>query len=232
MKGSGITKIQPTTLVREKTYESLRDAIVTGQLAPGQRLVERELCETMGVSRTSIREALRRLETECLATLIPHRGLTVAILSRKETIEIYEVRGQLEAILYYRFTEVATYKEIAQLREIYNNLPGVPSGSEDFETQTATMIQRIWVMNTAIDHVMRIVNHQVINNILNQLRARISVLRARAVSTDGRLKTAKGEVADLLLAIERRRPTEAAKIIKNFINNARNAALKKLNEPR
>jgi GntR family transcriptional regulator, trigonelline degradation regulator len=90
--------------LREEAFERLRDAIIAGHFAPGARLVERELCEAMGVSRTSIREVLRRLEAEQLIVVEPRRGPVVARLTRKQVAEIYEVRAMLEATLLRRFT--------------------------------------------------------------------------------------------------------------------------------
>ena len=84
-------------LRRDQAFDRLRDAIITGHFAPGARLIERELCEAMGVSRTSIREVLRRLEAEQLIEVEPRRGPIVARLTRKQVAEIYDVRALLEA---------------------------------------------------------------------------------------------------------------------------------------
>jgi DNA-binding GntR family transcriptional regulator len=64
--------------LRHQVEHVLRQAIMLGRFAPGARLIERELCETLGVSRTSIREALRRLEAERLVCIVPHKGPIVA----------------------------------------------------------------------------------------------------------------------------------------------------------
>ena len=85
-----------TLSVRQAAEERLRAAIVTGELLPGQRLPERELCELTGVGRTTVREAIRQLESEGLITTAPHRGPTVAVLSEKEARDLYELRAMLE----------------------------------------------------------------------------------------------------------------------------------------
>src|SRR5438067_1583646 len=72
--GDALRVLAPQTLVRDEAFDRLRDAIITGHFPPGARLVERELCEAMGVSRTSIREVLRRLEAEKLVRVEPRRG--------------------------------------------------------------------------------------------------------------------------------------------------------------
>ena len=84
--------------LREKTVERLRESIVNQFFAPGERLVERELCELTGVSRTSVREALRQLESEGLIESVPNRGPVVTLLSVEDATRIYEVREALEGL--------------------------------------------------------------------------------------------------------------------------------------
>lgn len=81
----------------ERTARTLREGIMSGHLAPGQRLIERDLCERTGVSRSSIREALRFLESEGLVERRGHLGMHVTQLDRSLAKEIYEVRAALEA---------------------------------------------------------------------------------------------------------------------------------------
>src|SRR6202044_153255 len=92
---SDMDLIRPETL-RHQVENVLRQAITSGRFAPGARLIERELCETLGVSRTSVREALRRLEAEKLVRSVPHKGPVVAIMSKQEATELYAIRGLLE----------------------------------------------------------------------------------------------------------------------------------------
>ncbi len=84
-------------LVREATYEKLKQALVEGGLNPGERLSEPELAERLGVSRTPVREALVRLAQEGLVELLPGRGAWVRELTPEEVHEVYEVRAALEA---------------------------------------------------------------------------------------------------------------------------------------
>ncbi len=84
--------------VREQVEAQLRQAIVAGHFEPGTRLVERELCTLLGVSRTSLREALRQLEGDGLVMNIPHKGIVVTTISRKTAEEIYEVRAVVEGL--------------------------------------------------------------------------------------------------------------------------------------
>lgn len=82
----------------EQVTERLREAITSGLLQPGDRLLQEELADRLGVSRMPIREALRRLEAEGLVVLQPYRGAVVASLSSRELQEIYEIRVALETL--------------------------------------------------------------------------------------------------------------------------------------
>jgi DNA-binding GntR family transcriptional regulator len=82
--------------VRQAAEERLRAAIVSGELQPGQKLTDRSLCELTGVGRTTVREAVRQLESEGLIATVPHRGPTVALLTETEARDLYELRAMLE----------------------------------------------------------------------------------------------------------------------------------------
>src|SRR6516225_6230489 len=102
--------------LRELTTAKLRDAILSLHFKPDQHLVERELCEQSGVSRTSVREALRQLETEGLITSIPNKGPVVASVTAAEAKDIYELRAVLEGLAARKCALEATEGEIAGLR--------------------------------------------------------------------------------------------------------------------
>ena len=82
--------------LRQQVLDVLRNAILEARFKPGDRLIERELCELTGVSRTSVREALRHLESEGLVRNIPNKGPTVATVGLEEAQQIYEMREALE----------------------------------------------------------------------------------------------------------------------------------------
>ena len=84
--------------IREQVEQRLRQAITGGHFRPGERLIERELCALLGVSRTSLREALRQLEGEGLVVNIPHKGMVVVTMTREEAKEIYQVRAVVEGL--------------------------------------------------------------------------------------------------------------------------------------
>src|SRR6266852_874025 len=89
-------RIEDVPTVRSMVTQKLREAIMSGTLKRIQRLVERELCEMTGVSRPSIREALRLREADGLVNTVPHRGPVVSIISVEEATPLYASRAVLE----------------------------------------------------------------------------------------------------------------------------------------
>ncbi len=85
-------------LVREQVYEALREAIITGILPPGERIMETHLAQLANVSRIPVREAIRKLESEGLVTLLPRRGIIVEGFTEKDILELYRIRGALEEL--------------------------------------------------------------------------------------------------------------------------------------
>ena len=96
--------------VRTQVIDNLRQAIIDRRFLPGQRLIERELVELTGVSRTSIREALRELTAEGLVTSVPNKGNVVTTVSAKEAAQLYEVRSALEGLAGRIFVHNASAK--------------------------------------------------------------------------------------------------------------------------
>ena len=101
--------------LRDLVFESLKDAILTQTLPPGKRLLENELAESLGVSRTPVREAIRRLEQEGLVAMIPRKGAYVSGISLKDIQEVYEIRAALEMLALELAAKYITAEEIAEL---------------------------------------------------------------------------------------------------------------------
>jgi DNA-binding GntR family transcriptional regulator len=100
----------------------VRQAILSGDLVPGQRLVEEDLAGTLGVTRQSLRAALLDLTSEGLVERIPNRGARVRVVSTEEAVAITECRMALEALCAAKAAERITDDEAAQLRELAENL--------------------------------------------------------------------------------------------------------------
>src|SRR3954453_2834497 len=122
LEGVGGLEVQVNRVaapVREQVVDQLRQAIVEMRLKPGQRLVERELIEQTGVSRTTIREVLRQLTAEGLVMTIPQKGAVVMVPSAQEAADLYEVRATLEALAGRRFVRNADDAAIKALRKAF-----------------------------------------------------------------------------------------------------------------
>jgi len=104
--------------LREVIFISLREAIIIGELRPGERLMEVQLAEKMGVSRTPVREAIRKLELEGLVDMIPRKGAHVAELSVKDIMNVLEVRASLDGLATALAAERITDDELKELKHI------------------------------------------------------------------------------------------------------------------
>ncbi len=103
--------------LRDVVFNTLRRAILRGELKPGERLMEIQLADKLGVSRTPIREAIRKLELEGLVLMIPRRGAEVAEITEKNLRDVLEVRKALEELCVELCCERITEEDIVKLKE-------------------------------------------------------------------------------------------------------------------
>lgn len=104
--------------LRDVVFENIRTAIMEGTLRPGERLMEIQLAEQLGVSRTPVREAIRKLELEGLVIMLPRKGAYVASISKKDLVDILELRVGLEGMAAYYAAERISEDEIKELENI------------------------------------------------------------------------------------------------------------------
>ncbi|MCD7835612.1 MAG: GntR family transcriptional regulator [Lachnospiraceae bacterium] len=102
--------------LRDVVFNTLRQAILTGELKPGERLMEIHLANRLGVSRTPIREAIRKLELEGLVTMIPRRGAEVAQITEKSMNDVLEVRRAMDALCVELACDRITKEELELLK--------------------------------------------------------------------------------------------------------------------
>ncbi|BCN28811.1 GntR family transcriptional regulator [Anaeromicropila herbilytica] len=103
--------------LRDIVFNTLRQAILKGELEPGERLMEIQLADRLGVSRTPIREAIRKLELEGLVVMIPRKGAEVARITEKDLNDVLEVRCSLEELAVELACEKITKEELEALRK-------------------------------------------------------------------------------------------------------------------
>lgn len=182
--------------LRELTLEKLREAIFQGYFRPGDRLVERTLCDQLGVSRTVVREVLRHLETEGLVETLAHHGPIVARLDPASVEEIYEIRALLEAHAARACAENATDETVQQLREIRVVIEAafVQSDFPRVLEYTERFYEAMFVGGG------KTMTHQVVKS----LNARINRLRAMTIAVPNRGAESNHEMNTMLDAIARR----------------------------
>jgi DNA-binding GntR family transcriptional regulator len=160
--------------LRHDVLEALRASIVNGRLAPGARLIERELIGMMGVSRTVIREALRQLEAEGLVDVVPNRGAIVRELTVDEARDLYAIRALLEGLAARMFVEKAGEEEIAALgRELKATAAAYRRGDPE---------ETIAAKNRFFDILFRGAKSETLTTMLGTLLARIWRWRALGLS--------------------------------------------------
>lgn len=209
--------------LREQVIAALRQAILDFQLKPGQRLVERELIEQLGVSRTTIREALRELTSEGLVTVVPQRGAMVSAPSLEEAIDLYEVRAALESLVVQRFVERASDEEIAQLKMTVDEIEAV--------SNRTTEIREILAAKDGFYAVLIAgAKSSALQQLIEGIQARVQVLRATSLSEAGRAVEVVAELRAVVDAIEKRDGPLASRLCAEHVHNASITALHSLRE--
>lgn len=210
-------RIETLPGLREQVAERLRTAIVTGHFKPGERLIERELCDMMGVSRTSLREALRELQADGLITLKPNKGLSVSILTKETARSIYEVRRMLEGLAARLFAKRASQEQMKALRESIEELAEV---YENFSVETF-----INVKGRFYDILLEGAGNEVAADMLLRINTRASQLRVVSLSSAERAQQSILELRALCDALEARDEDLAWQLCLDHVENAANATL-------
>jgi len=210
--------------LREIVFEALRNAIVEHKLQPGERLMEVQLAEAMGVSRTPVREAIRRLELEGYVVMIPRRGAYVAQISLKDIADAFEIRGALEGLAAGLAAERATDEDIERLERLVAKTSEC-LGSTNVDKAVELDIQ----FHEALYEASR--NKRLIQ-IISNLREQILRFRTQSLAFPGRLAAAVHEHGMIVDAIADRDPAAARKRAEDHIEAARNALMKLMAQQR
>lgn len=113
-----LLRIDNYRTLQELVYNNLRELIISGHLAPGQKLVTAKLAADLGVSRMPVREALSRLQSEGMVTIVPHKETIVTVFSLQDVTEIYDIRAILEGYAARLCALSATAQQIERLRSL------------------------------------------------------------------------------------------------------------------
>ena len=145
---------------RDVVFNTLRQAILTGELKPGERLMEIHLANRLGVSRTPIREAIRKLELEGLVTMIPRRGAEVAQITEKSMNDVLEVRRALDALCVELACDRITKEELESLKQACDNFElAVKTKDVKKIAQADVALHDIIVQATGNSRLIQLVNN-------------------------------------------------------------------------
>ena len=201
-----MAKARPTNGHRplsETAYQSLRESILSGQFQPGDRLREGELATSLGISRTPLREAMQRLESEGLLTAAPRRGLVVTELEREDIAALYAVREVLEGLAGRLAAQHASSVEIDAMRELLEQ----QTKASKHDAATLARLNKQFR-----DLVHLATRNRFLISALETLEIPVAALPSPAFATSGHGAAAHKDHADLLKAIERRDSERAAEL--------------------
>ena len=202
---------RPATL-REMALERIRNAIIEGTFEPGERLVERQLCDRLGVSRSVIREVIRHLESEGLVESIPNQGPRVRNIDRESARQIYEIRSLLEGAAAAACAKAATSQTVASLNDALEELAVAHRAGDPLAALHAT--------TRFYEIIFRTGGHVIAWELVQRLNSRISRLRAMTLASEGRHKTGMKRMQQIQAAISAHDPAAAAEACQLHIAEA------------
>ena len=208
--------------LREIVLEALKDAIVNGKLKPGERLMEQQVAEELCVSRTPVREAIRKLEIEGFIIIVPRKGAYVSDVSLKDIAQVFEVRAAMEALAAGLAAQRISDEQLEMLEKKLTKTENIAGDSDlDSIIQFDTDFHEIIYDASRNDRLVQI---------LNNLREQIQRYRTTSLASPGRFKDTIKEHRELLDAISTRDITLAQRVAKEHIENAEGTIMEAFKE--
>ena len=206
--------------LRDVVFNTLRQAILKGELKPGERLLEIALAERLGVSRTPVREAMRKLEQEGLVVMIPRRGAQVANITEKDLNDVLEVRIALE--------NVAIEKACTRMSE--EDMGRLWLAAKEFEhTMAEGNLVRLAEADVVFHEIIyRASDNKRLNQVLNNLREQIYRYRVEYLKEEETRNVLVKEHEELTKAIRQRDVKKAQEISFRHIENQRRAIIQSI----
>ncbi len=205
-------EIPASVPLRDRAYQALREAIVSGHLAPGERLVEAKLAQEMGISRNPVREALRRLEHEGLACRCPRGGMAVADIDLRDVAEVYAVRSVLEGLA----ARLAAGRLRPEHRERLSR--SIQDGEEARRTGELDRL----VASSGIFHntVLEVAGNARLTSLLHVLDHHISRFRRISLQAEGSPAEVLEEHRHILDALERGDGAQAEDLMRRHLEHS------------
>ncbi|QBR02896.1 GntR family transcriptional regulator [Paraburkholderia pallida] len=189
--------------LRQQVVKLIREQILNGEIAPGERLVESTLCLAFTVSRTVVREALRQLESERLVTVLPTFGPIVTILTKKDIESIYRVRENLEGLAGMLFATNATQKQADAMVRLLNRM------ETDFVNGTVAAREKI--KGEFYDLLLKGGGNDVLAETLAIIHGRVALFRRYAFIDEARVAISMNELRRIVDAVAVKRNAELAR---------------------
>lgn len=206
--------------LRDVVFNTLRQAILTGELKPGERLMEIHLANRLGVSRTPIREAIRKLELEGLVTMIPRRGAEVAQITEKSLNDVLEVRRAMDALCVELACDRITDEELESLRQ----------ACDGFEAAVRTKdAKKIAQADVALhDIIVRATGNQRLIQLVNNLSEQMYRYRFEYIKDFSQHETLIEEHRIIYQSIVAKDKATAAAAARTHIDNQEKAIIRQL----
>ena len=204
----------------DTAYEKLFHAIEIGEIGPGERLLEIELAKRFGVSRTPIREAIRKLESEGIIQHLPRVGAVVRHLGQPEIVELYEMRIVLEATAAEMAAQHASSAELATLDALNSDML-------DASANPNTVAQVNRQFHFCIVEAAR---NQFLTHCYHDLSNALMLLGKTTLDTKQRIDHVYSQHADIITALRKRDGTTAANAMKNHMETSLTHRLKAYRE--
>jgi len=212
MKKLDTSKLSNNSL-SDQVFNALQNEILNGTFAPGDALIELRICDTLGVSRTPVREAISKLELEGLVRTIPNKGAFVVGINDKDIRDIYTIRMYVEGLAARWSAENITPEQLEQLRDIVE--------LQEFYVSRNDLVQ-VWQLDTRFHELLYIsCNSPVLKNTLTSFHHYIQKARELSIETPGRAGPSVQEHRAIFEALEKHDGDHAEKLVAEHIRNAR-----------
>lgn len=197
--------------LRDVVFNTLRQAILRGELKPGERLMEIQLANKLGVSRTPIREAIRKLELEGLVLMIPRKGAEVADITEKSLRDVLEVRKALEELAVQLTCDKITKEQIGELEQAAEQFKKTLKSNDITEIAEADVRFH--------DIIYLATDNQKLILLLNNLREQMYRYRIEYLKRADKYSQLLAEHEEIIRHIEKKQKKEAAEIVCKHIDN-------------
>lgn len=212
----------PRTGLHEQVAARLRQMLVEGQVAPGAKLNERELCEALQVSRTPLREAIKRLAAEGLVELVPNRGAIAVSLTEEDVRHTFELMAALEALSGELAAQRITDAEVAELKALH---------FEMLAAYTRNDLSAYYALNARIHRAINAAaRNPVLAQTYDQVNARLQALRFRSNQDGDKWKRAVKEHEQMIDALATRDSAALREVLLTHLYNKRDVVLSQLRE--